>query len=87
MNISIDVPMLIAKAKQESGLTLGHMAKEMHVSQPRLSEWIKKQAEPSADQIAYLADKANLPILETIAALRPQWANIWKKAAESVSTL
>lgn len=87
MNISIDVPMLIARAKSESGLTLGQMAKEMHVSQPRLSEWIKGQASPSADQIAYLADKANLPILETIAALRPMWAEVWKKAAESVSTL
>lgn len=80
MNISIDVPMLIAKAKQESGLTFGQMAEEMHRSRTRISEWLSAKAEPTSDDIAYLADKARLPIIDTVVALRPEWAHVWRKA-------
>lgn len=84
MNISIDIPMLIAKAKQESGLTFGQMAEEMHRSRTRISEWLAAKAEPTSDDIAYLADKAHLPIIETVAALRPEWAHVWKKAVSEL---
>jgi transcriptional regulator with XRE-family HTH domain len=82
MNISINLPTLIDRAKRESGLTLGQMAKEMHKSQTRFSEWLAGKAEPGADEIAYLADKANLPIIETVQALRPTWSTVWGKALE-----
>jgi len=85
MNISIDIPMLIAKAKQESGMTYGQMAEEMHRSRTRISEWLTAKAEPTTDDIAYLADKAQLPIIETVAALKPEWAHVWKKAVSQVS--
>ena len=82
LNISIDTPTLIDLAKRKSGMRLQDMADEMHISQPRISEWKsqKKGAEPSADQIAYLASKAGLPIIETLIALRPQWAHVWERA-------
>lgn len=79
--------MLIAKAKTTSGLKLGDMASEMHVAPARLSEWLKGSREPTADQIAYLADKAELPIIETVAAMRPEWAHVWKRASDKIRTL
>lgn len=82
MEISINVPTLIDRAKRESGMTLGQMAKEMHKSQTRFSEWLSGKAEPGTDEIAYLADKAKLPILDTVQALKPTWAHIWARAAE-----
>lgn len=87
LNISIDVPTLINKAKQNSGQNFGTMAAEMHIFQTRISEWLKGKGSPSTDQIAYLAEKADLPIVETVAALRPEWAHVWKRAAEQVQKL
>jgi transcriptional regulator with XRE-family HTH domain len=84
MEISINVPALIDRAKRESGMTLGQMAKEMHKSQTRFSEWLSGKAEPGTDEIAYLADKAKLPILDTVQALKPSWAHVWARAAEQI---
>ena len=81
MQISMDVPTLIDRAKRESGMTLGQMAKDLHKSQTRISEWLASKAEPSTDEIAYFADKAKLPIIETVIALKPQWTAVWKRAA------
>lgn len=80
MQISIDQATLVAFAKAKSGMKLGEMAKEMHVHQTRLSEWQNNKGGPTTDQIAYLADKAGLPIIETIASLKPEWAHVWRKA-------
>lgn len=81
MIITIDLPTLIDRAKRQSGMTFGQMAHEMHIHQPRINEWRHNKGEPSSDQIAYMADKADLPILETVAALKPEWAHVWQKAA------
>jgi transcriptional regulator with XRE-family HTH domain len=85
MNITITIPTLIDLAKRESGMKLGELAKEMHVHQARVSEWIAGKGEPTADQIAYLADKAEIPILQALAQLRPQWARVWEKAESQTS--
>lgn len=87
MNITIDLPTLIDRAKRQSGVTFGQMANEMHVHQPRINEWRHNKGEPTSEQIAYMADKAKLPILDTLSALKPEWAHIWKKAAEQVTSL
>ena len=85
MNISIDIPTLIDVAKRKSGLTFGQLAEEMHVHQPRLNEWRNHKGSPSSDQIAYMASKAGLPIIETVKALRPEWAHVWEKAKSETS--
>lgn len=87
MNISIDLPTLIDVAKRKSGLTFGQMAEEMHIHQPRLNEWRHHKGAPSSDQVAYLADKAGLPIIETVMAIKPEWAHVWSKAAENMHSL
>lgn len=87
MILTINVPMLVVRAKEQSGLKLGEMAKEMHVAPARLSEWMAERGNPSTDQIAWMADKADLPINETLAALRPEWAAVWKKAAAQITSL
>lgn len=83
--LTIDTPALINKAKVESGMTYGQMAEEMHIKQARISEWIKAKASPTTDQIAYLATKARLPIIETVVALKPEWAHVWKNALSSAA--
>lgn len=83
MNIAINAPLLVVQARDNSGMKLGEMAKELHVAPARLSEWMSEKGTPNTDQIAWLADKAGMPILETIAALRPQFADIWRKAGET----
>ena len=85
MNISIDIPTLIDVAKRKSGLTFGQLAEEMHVHQPRLNEWRQNKGAPSSDQIAYMASKAGLPIIETVKALRPEWAHVWEQAQSETS--
>lgn len=87
MIIPINLSILIDMAKRESGMTFGTLANEMHIHQPRLNEWRHNKGEPSSDQIAYMADKAGLPILETVAALKPEWANVWTKAKQQVTSL
>lgn len=84
MQIPIDVPTLIEKAKRTSGMNYGALAEDMHRSRTRVSEWLAGKAEPSSDEIAYLADKAGLPIIETIAALRPQWRHVWERAKPGI---
>lgn len=83
MQIAIDVPTLIEKAKRTSGLNYGEMAQDIHKSRTRISEWLSGKAEIGTDEIAYFADKAGLPIIETVIALKPQWAHVWQRATKS----
>lgn len=87
MILTINIPMLVAKAKHESGMKLGDLAKEMHVAPARLSDWMAERGNPTTDQIAYMADKANMPIIETVAALRPEWAKVWGRAKSQIASL
>lgn len=89
MQIAIDLPMLIERAKQVSGRSLKEMAAEMHISQSRISEWKKGKFLPDASEIAYFADKADLPILPTVVELErqlnPLYAAVWQKALLSAA--
>lgn len=84
MQITIDQPTLIELAKRKSGMNQNDMAAELNISSPRISEWRKMKSEPTAEQIAYLAGKAELPIIETLIALQPRWAHVWEKAMRTL---
>lgn len=87
----MDIKFLIDTAKEKSGMTLGAMADEMHISQVRISEWKKGKYRPSASDIAYLAEKARFSVLETLAELeaqqRPELAAVWQRALNQVRKL
>lgn len=83
MKITIDARTLIEKAKSESGMNFGEMAADMGVAQARISEWRVGKSAPGTDEIAYFADKAGLPILETVIALTPRFKETWRHALAS----
>lgn len=68
--------------------SLGILAQELGKSRSRISEWKSGKFRPDANEIAYLADKAGLPVIETLAEveaeLNPQYAAIWKKAVRQI---
>jgi DNA-binding XRE family transcriptional regulator len=75
---------LIDQAKKKSGLTYGEMAAALGVRQDRITEWKSGKHQPRAGTIAYFADLAGLPVLETVAVIEGQFderlAPIWKRA-------
>lgn len=85
MMFLIDNSKLIDLAKKRSGLKLYEMASEMRTDPNRISEWKNERTKPSAEQIAYLAMKAGLPVLETLATLRPEWSELWRSVAASTT--
>jgi|GEM_PF-3042278 len=80
----MDVRDLIDQAKAVSGLTLGQMAAEMHIAQSKFTAWKKGEYNPGPGEIAYLAEKAGLPVLETVAEIEASFnehfAPIWQAA-------
>lgn len=88
MAIKITVVSLIDAAKEHSGQSLGELATELERSQGRISEWRKGTAKPDANEIAFFADKAGLPIIETVAEIEadlyPQYASLWKRAVSEL---
>ena len=74
---------LIDAARRGKG-TLGQMAEELGIHQSAFSAWKKGKHQPSAHQIAYLAECAGLPILQTVAEIEAQlderYASIWREA-------
>ncbi len=75
---------LIDLAKTNSGMTLGQLAAEMQMAQSKFTAWKKGEYNPSPSEIAYLAEKAGLPVLETVAeiesSLSGRYAPIWQAA-------
>ena len=75
---------LIDLAKNKSGMSLGLMAEELGVRQERITEWKNGKFAPSAGVLAYFAEKADLPVLQTVAEIEVQldnrFAHIWAKA-------
>lgn len=75
---------LIELAKQNSGMTLGHMATELGIRQDRITEWKKGKFRPNAGELAYFADKAGLDVAETVMDVErsfdPRFAAIWERA-------
>lgn len=74
---------LIQLAAEKKG-SLGALAKAMGKHQNRLTEWKKGERQPDAHEIAFLADCAGLPVLETVAdiesRLDSRFASIWTAA-------
>ena len=81
----MDVRELIHRAKKAKG-SLGNVAKEIGIHQSILSEWKAGRRKPDANEIAYLAECAGLPVLETVAEVQAnlsadsRYAPIWKAA-------
>lgn len=75
---------LIDLAKERSGMTLGQLADDLGKNQNRISEWRVGKATPDAGTIAYFANKAGLPVFETVAEIEAQLdkrhAPIWQAA-------
>lgn len=73
---------LIERAATNAG-TLKELASEMGKHQNRLTEWKKGTHKPDADEIAFLARKAGLPVIETVAeiqmSLDSRYAEIWRE--------
>ena len=83
----MDVSELLDAAKRRKG-SLKDIAAELGMHPNRLSDWRAGRLKPNASEIAYLAECAGLPILETVAdiesQLDSQHARIWKKALGSL---
>lgn len=79
---------LINQAKTNSGLKYSEMANELHVTPSTFTAWKKGDYKPSTSEIAYLAEKARLSVLETVAEIeaeqRPELAEVWKRAVRQL---
>lgn len=79
----MDLAQLIDAAKNKKG-SLGAVAEGLGVHQARLSHWKSGKYKPDAHTIAYLAECAGLPVLETVAEieaqLEPRFESTWRKA-------
>lgn len=74
---------LLAAAKKKRG-SFGVIADEMGLHQSAFSAWKKDKHHPSASQIAFLAECAGWPVLETVAQveseLETRFASVWAGA-------
>jgi hypothetical protein len=79
----MDVRTLIDLAANQLG-SKAALARAMNKQPPRISEWYRGEQKPDAHEIAFLAECAGLPILETVAEIESQlderYAHIWEKA-------
>lgn len=75
---------LIETAARHTNRTQKQLAADMGKKPARLSEWKTGKEKPDANEIAYLAQEADLPVLETVARieaqLNPAFASIWLNA-------
>nr|DAU36234.1 MAG TPA: helix-turn-helix protein [Inoviridae sp.] len=74
---------LISKAGDEAG-SLKQLAALMGKNQNRISEWRTGKAKPDAHEIAFMAELAKLPVLQTVAEIESQldsrYAEVWRAA-------
>lgn len=79
----MDIRKLIDLASEACG-SKAALAREMNKKPPRISEWYRSDQKPDAHEIAYMAERAGLPVLETVAAIEAQmddrYAHIWREA-------
>ncbi|RUP27726.1 MAG: XRE family transcriptional regulator [Curvibacter sp.] len=81
LNKLIDLASMAVGSQQDLASTMG--------KQPaRLSEWRKGVRKPDAHEIAFLAERAGLPVLETVAEIESQlddrYAAIWRAALDKL---
>lgn len=74
---------LIDAAAEAAG-SKSALAREMNTRPQRINEWARGAEKPDAHEIAFLARKAALPILETVAEIEAQldsrYSEIWREA-------
>ncbi|MEK8084892.1 transcriptional regulator [Aquabacterium sp. A3] len=74
---------LIEQAAARAG-SHGELAKLLDRHQTRLSEWKKGKQKPDAHEVAFMAELAGLPVLETVAEIEAQlderYAAVWRSA-------
>lgn len=79
----MDLRELIDKAVEAKG-SRRKVAEGLHQNPQRLTDWKAGTRKPDAHEIAYLAECAGLPILETVAEIESQldarYAPIWQRA-------
>ncbi|TXJ01023.1 MAG: helix-turn-helix transcriptional regulator [Aquabacterium sp.] len=79
----MDLVTLIELAAKAAG-SQNDLAAEMQKQPARLSEWKKGKHQPDANEIAYLAKRAGLPVFQTVAEIETQldsrYASIWREA-------
>lgn len=60
------------------------LAAEMQKQPARVSEWLSGERKPDAHELAFMAARAGLPVLETVAEveaeLDPRYSSIWRAA-------
>lgn len=79
----MDLQELIEKAAEAQG-SLKQLAASMGKHQNRLTEWKKGTHKPDADEIAFMAKVAGLPVIQTVAEVQSEldskYASIWREA-------
>ena len=79
---------LITKAKDTSGMSLKDIAATLHVTPSTLTAWKQGSYRPDSTQIIFLAEKAHLPAIETLAEIEcethPEMAHFWKVAVSQL---
>lgn len=79
----MDLQELIEKAAEAQG-SLKQLAESMGKHQNRLTEWKKGTHKPDADEIAFMAKAAGLPVIQTVAEVQSEldskYASIWREA-------
>jgi len=83
----MNVAELLDAAKRKVG-TYAEIAKRLGLAPARVSEWRKGLFKPDASQVAQIAEMAELPVFETVAAIEmsvhPEAESVWRKALEKL---
>lgn len=83
----MNIDELIDAAKRKKG-SMNAVAEGLNMNQTRLSDWRAGRRKPDANEIAYLADSAGLPVFETVGMIQMQLDNrftsIWQTALKKL---
>lgn len=86
----MDLRNLIDLAAEKTG-SKAALARAMNKQAPRISEWYRGEQKPDAHEIAYMAERAGLPVLETVAEIEAQmderYAAIWQNALSKLRSM
>jgi transcriptional regulator with XRE-family HTH domain len=79
----MDLKQLIDAASLRAG-GKAKLARDMDKRPPRISEWYNGTHKPDAHELAYMAERAGLPVLETVAEIEaqldPRYSQVWRDA-------
>lgn len=88
MGIFMKLAELIDAASKHSRQSQLQIAGELGIKPARISEWKSGVRTPDANEIAFFADKAGLPVIQTVAEIEaelyPQYASLWKRAVSEL---